>query len=123
MRIRLIVGIDPGQGVLGHQPTTQPRLLTLLQSLLTLPTPVFFIHAPSNPPVAENAQQLPHCPRFFTGVTNPLSLWSKEVGAVTSSKYSRTTLGSWGEGMNPSLLSLNSSSVQSECSIKAILYP
>merc|ERR1712187_276180 len=40
-------------------------------------------HAPSVEPVVEKAQQLPHWPWFFTGVTAPLVVQSTEA-AVTS---------------------------------------
>merc|ERR1719285_859872 len=80
-----------------------------------------FIHMPFMAPVAEKAQQEPHWPWFFTGVTLPSSLKSMWLGAALS-KCFLGMLSRFSGARYPSILSANSSWVQSDHSYIAIVH-
>ena len=73
-------------------------------------------------PVVENAQQLPHCFWFLTGVTTPLVVQSMLLGGAPPGKFAAVTKGPldvW--GMSPRWVETNSWWVRSLISFTAIV--
>uniref|UniRef100_J3M393 Uncharacterized protein n=1 Tax=Oryza brachyantha TaxID=4533 RepID=J3M393_ORYBR len=108
-------------------PPLHPLFPSVLQSISSCSDsdvrfPVTIALIPSTAATVENAQQLPHCPWFFTSVTAPFFLQSISLGTSPSASLylNSLTLPVFlaGAGVRPRYAALNSSCVRSANSLR-----